>query len=104
MWQMLNWEKWFDDDCSMPTKCDELWPFHKTETTFWTSNCVQEWDKLGYQYEILQGRDHNVKEDREKVLEDIEVLYGKPTEDLLDGLPPHKGEHDDFVITVIYDK
>ena len=108
MWQMLNWKKWFDDDYSKLTKCDELWPFHKTTTTFLKSDCVREWRDLGYEYKILQGLDHNVKEDRNKVLEDIADLYGEPTKHLFKGLPDHDGKHkdkhDDFVITVIYDK
>lgn len=51
-----------------------------------------------------KGRNHESKADRDKVLEDIKVLYGKPIKHLLDDLPRHEGKHDYFVITVIYDK
>lgn len=104
MWQMLNWDKWFDDKYSLPTKDSQLTPFHKTTTTFWKSDDVRDWKTLGYEYEILQGRKHESKEDRDKVLEDISKLYGDPTKSLFNGLPKHEGTHDDFVITVIYDK
>ena len=104
MWQMLNWENWFDDDYSKPTKENELRPFHKDTTSFWKSDDVRKWQNLGYEYEILQGRKHEVKEDRDKVLKDIFKLYGKPTTELLDGLPKPGPDDDDFVITVIYDK
>lgn len=55
MWQMLNWDKWFDDKNSLPTRDSQLTPFHKTTTTFWKSDDVRDWKALGYEYEIPQG-------------------------------------------------
>jgi tyrosinase len=105
MWQILNWEKWFDDNHSKPTKDNKLTPFHKdADRNFWKSDDVRDWRALGYEYEILQGRTHDSMDDRTKILEDIAKLYGNPTKNLFDRLPKDHGDQDDFVITVIYDK
>ncbi|CAG8195279.1 unnamed protein product [Penicillium salamii] len=105
IWQSLNWEKWFDDRFSQKAKDNLLTPFHKdTDGTFWKSDDVREWQKLGYDYEILKGRGH-ANEHRQEILDDIKSLYGRHVETRLDKLPkgPH-GENDDYVITVVYDK
>ncbi|KAJ5497079.1 Di-copper centre-containing protein [Penicillium fimorum] len=104
MWQMLHWKKWFDDDCSKPTQNNDLKPFHRTEEEFWKSDDVQNWRKLGYEYEILKGRTHHCDDDQKKIQADITKLYGNQTKKLFDGLPKQDGRQDDFVITVIYDK
>ncbi|KAJ5812716.1 Di-copper centre-containing protein [Penicillium robsamsonii] len=104
MWQMLHWEKWFDDDHSKLTRNNELAPFHRTEKEFWKSDDVQDWRKLGYEYEILKGRTHSCEDDQKKIQGNIATLYGNHTKDLFDGLPKQDDRQDDFVITVIYDK
>ncbi|KAJ5589654.1 Di-copper centre-containing protein [Penicillium hordei] len=105
MWQILNWEKWFDDTYSKPTKDNKLTPFHKdANRNFWKSDDVRDWRALGYEYEILQERTHDSMDDRKKILENIAELYGNPTKNLFDGLPKNDGDRDDFVITVVYDK
>ncbi|CAG7917753.1 unnamed protein product [Penicillium olsonii] len=104
IWQSLNWDKWFDDKHSQPVRDNELKPFHDTERTFWKSDGVREWQKLGYEYGILKGRGHG-DAGRKPILDDIHRLYGSPTQNLFDGLPKGpSNEHDDYVITVIYDK
>ena len=102
IWQTFNPKKWFDDKYSKPTPDDDLLPFHKSAAgRFWKSNDVQDWRKLGYDYEILQGR---TSDNRDKILKDIDTLYGVPTRTFFDGLPEVNGNQDDYVITVIYDK
>lgn len=105
IWQSLNWEKWFDDVFSKGAKNDQLRPFHKDSAgNFWKSDDVREWQKLGYDYEILKGRGHG-EEHRQEILDDINSLYGRPVQNRLDNLPTGPdGENDDYVITVIYDK
>ena len=104
IWQSLDWDKWFDDESSQPTRNNELTPFHDTKETFWKSDEVREWQKLGYEYEILKDRGHGL-DDREPILAEIHRLYGRPTQDLFDNLPTGPSEEsDDYVITVIYDK
>ncbi|KAE8356243.1 common central domain of tyrosinase-domain-containing protein [Aspergillus coremiiformis] len=79
MWQILNWDKWFDDKESQKTLDKDLTPFHKdADRNFWKSD--------------------------DKILEDIATLYGNPTKTLFDRLPAAHGVQYDFVITVIYDK
>lgn len=104
MWQMLNWDLWFDDGFSKPTRDNQLIPFHKDEHTFWKSDDVRDWRKLGYDYPILSGRKHNSKEDRMDILKEIAFLYGDLTKQLYNGTPSENKEKDDFVITVIYDR
>ncbi|KAL4759696.1 uncharacterized protein BDW70DRAFT_161397 [Aspergillus foveolatus] len=105
MWQILNWEKWFDDDRSKLIKDNTLTPFHKdADRNFWKSDDVRDWRALGYDYEILQGRTHNYMDDRKGILKCIETLYGNPTKNLYEGLLKHHGDREDYVITVVYDK
>ncbi|PKY00109.1 Di-copper centre-containing protein [Aspergillus campestris IBT 28561] len=102
IWQALNPKKWFDDDYSKLTVNNDLLPFHKDAAgNFWKSDDVQDWRTLGYDFEILQGR---TSDDRDEILEDIDKLYGLPTRDLFDKLPDVNGHQDDYVITVVYDK
>ncbi|KAL3436396.1 hypothetical protein BDV09DRAFT_184332 [Aspergillus tetrazonus] len=79
MWQILNWEKWFDDDKSKLIKDNELTPFHK-------------------------DADRNLWKSDDEILIGIETLYGKPTKSLYGLLPKHHGDREDYVITVVYDK
>jgi tyrosinase len=105
IWQMLNWDKWFDDKYSKQTKNSNLLPFHIDEQrNFWKSDNVRNWRDLGYDFEILQGRSHQSSDDRIKILQAIDELYGKATRDLFDRLPDNNGYKNDFVITAIYDK
>ncbi|KAI9370863.1 Di-copper centre-containing protein [Aspergillus egyptiacus] len=105
IWQMLNWEKWFDDKYSKQTKDNDLLPFHIDEQrNFWKSDNVRNWRDLGYDFEILQDRSPSSLEDRKNILREIDELYGKPTKTLFGRLPDFHGEKEDFVITVIYDR
>lgn len=105
MWQMLNWDLWFDDKHSKEVKNDDLLPFRKNQKgEFWKSGDVRNWRALGYDYPILKGLDCTKKGDRDKILKEIGNLYGAKTERLYDGLPLHDGYEDDFIITVVYDR
>jgi tyrosinase len=99
MWQVLNWQAWWDTpeptpppghrpNVPDPTPRDPLEPFHTVDNgdpkgDFWTSEMARDWTKLTYQYDdlvpnpgaILPDGTLNEEQYREDLLVYIQTTY-----------------------------
>ncbi|GAW17572.1 hypothetical protein ANO14919_070310 [Xylariales sp. No.14919] len=95
IWQRLNPQKWFEDEESKLTLKKELIPFHKDDGTLYTSGDLQDWRKLGYEYEITKGEDVD-----NNTWIDVHKLYGKTMQKLYEDESIDK----DYILVVRYDR
>lgn len=104
IWQFLNPTKWFDGDSASALNNDLL-PFSKNDKhEIYKSEDVKDWRKLGYDYEILQGKDDHNQEHIKQVKKDIDTLYSKRTRALFPGLDKEERDESDYIITVCYNR
>ncbi|ODM17575.1 hypothetical protein SI65_07250 [Aspergillus cristatus] len=104
IWQFLNPTKWFDGDSASALN-NNLLPFSKDDKhEIYKSEDVKDWRKLGYDYEILQGKDDHNQEHIRQVKKDIDTLYSKRTRALFPGLDKEERDESDYIITVYYNR
>ncbi|KIW08130.1 uncharacterized protein PV09_01064 [Verruconis gallopava] len=118
IWQTLHPNNWFDgSDVHDPKSSDPLFPFwHRDENSEWrpyTSNDIQAWTKLGYQYDVLARRSDEDKDD-DKYLDRIKAYvdsYKSTSNAILNSKRSIFGNaklapdtYPDYIVDVLYDR
>ena len=109
MWQVLNWDLWFDHPQALdPTPDQALHPFHDDDHhRSWTSNKGRDWRKSNYQYDDLKDMPSGVptEEFRTSLRKHINKLYPSTSSIVAPlGYTLENDSFNDYVINVVYDR
>ena len=112
MWQVLNWEMWFNNPNPYPkdpSPSDPLHPFHyDTQGNSWTSDRGRDWRHSHYQYDDLKDMPPGdpTPEYQASLWEHISQLYPSTSSIIQDtpGFTLEGNKFNDYLINIIYDR
>ena len=111
VWQLFNPDKWFADPKDSENGGTPLQPFHTdASSSTWTSDLCRQIEDLNYTYRDLAfppkpDDSGDVEgENLAKLRRHINLLYGTTRKALLNDGKDTKGNQNDYLINIVYDR